>query len=292
MKKVIKYISICYCISIIIGIMIWNVPKKQSLINPYQLFLTLLLMISPSVVAFLVEKEKFSETINKFQLNFKNINWKQVLKYLLITNLLIPIFAMLYGYLLGNILEIKVFGKLITNYTQLSPEIKQTIPTILKTNYLLVILIPIMFISSLLSSISINGIFALGEEIGWRGFLEKNINSSFFKKNILIGIIWGVWHAPIILCGHNYPAHPYLGILMMVILCISLSFYFSVALKNTKSLFVIAALHGGFNAIAQTLAFTQVNYYDIFGPNGLLMVFSILTILIMDYTLNNKKIYE
>lgn len=36
------------------------------------------------------------------------------------------------------------------------------------------------FISGLLLSISVNGIIALGEEIGWRGFLEKNINLSFF----------------------------------------------------------------------------------------------------------------
>lgn len=89
---------------------------------------------------------------------------------------------MFYGYLFGNVLEIEPFGKLITSYRQLSPEILQKIPSILKIDYLLFLLVPLMFIATLMSSISINGFIALGVEIGWRGFLEKNLNFSFLKK--------------------------------------------------------------------------------------------------------------
>ena len=288
MKKVLAFISICYLISGIIGVIIWNIPKSQNTVNPIQLLFTLLLMITPALVAFKVEKRKFLVTSEKFQLNFKNINWKQTFKYLLITNLLLPVLVMFYGYLFGNVLEIEPFGKLITSYRQLSPEILQKIPSILKIDYLLFLLVPLMFIASLMSSISINGFIALGEEIGWRGFLEKNLNFSFFKKNIIIGIIWGVWHTPIIISGHNYPNHPYWGILMMVILCIAMSFYFSFALKRTQSLFVIGALHGGINAVEQTLAFIQIDYNDLFGPIGLLMFFSVLTVFLIDYTLSKK----
>lgn len=288
MKKVLAFISICYLISGIIGVIIWNIPKSQSTVNPIQLLFTLLLMITPALVAFKVEKRKFLVTSEKFQLNFKNINWKQTYKYLLITNLLLPVLVMFYGDLFGNVLEIEPFGKLITSYRQLSPEILQKIPSILKIDYLLFLLVPLMFIASLMSSISINGFIALGEEIRWRGFLEKNLNFSFFKKNIIIGIIWGVWHTPIIISGHNYPNHPYWGILMMVILCIAMSFYFSFALKRTQSLFVIGALHGGINAIEQTLAFIQIDYNDLFGPIGLLMFFSVLTVFLIDYTLSKK----
>lgn len=288
MKKILAFISICYLISGIIGVIIWNIPKSQSPVNPIQLLFTLLLMITPALVAFIVEKKKFLVTSEKFQLNFKNINWKQTIKYLLITNLLLPVLVMIYGYLLGNVLEIEPFGKLITSYRQLSPEIIQKIPSILKIDYLLFLLVPIMFIASLMSSISINGFIALGEEIGWRGFLEKNLNFSFFKKNIIIGIIWGVWHTPIIISGHNYSNHPYWGILMIVILCIAISFYFSFALKRTQSLFVIGALHGGINAVEQTLAFIQIDYNDLFGPVGLLMFFSVLTVFLIDYNLSKK----
>ena len=30
------------------------------------------------------------------------------------------------------------------------------------------------------------------------------------------GVIWGFWHAPLILNGHNYPQHPVVGVFMMV----------------------------------------------------------------------------
>lgn len=75
---------------------------------------------------------------------------------------------------------------------------------------------------------------------------------------------------------------------MMVILCIAMSFYFSFALKRTQSLFVIGALHGGVNAVEQTLAFIQIEYIDLFGPIGLLMFFSISTVFLIDYTLSKK----
>lgn len=91
MKKVLAFISICYFISGIIGVIIWNIPKSQSTVNPIQLLFTLLLMITPALIAFKVEKKKFLVTSEKFQLNFKNINWKQTYKYLLITNLLLPV---------------------------------------------------------------------------------------------------------------------------------------------------------------------------------------------------------
>ena len=34
----------------------------------------------------------------------------------------------------------------------------------------------------------------------------------FLKTSVLTGFIWGVWHAPIILQGHNYPQHPVAGV--------------------------------------------------------------------------------
>lgn len=47
-------------------------------------------------------------------------------------------------------------------------------------------------------------ITALGEEIGWRGFLTPKMAEVFeFKKSaLLIGIIWSMWHYPLILAGY------------------------------------------------------------------------------------------
>ena len=60
----------------------------------------------------------------------------------------------------------------------------------------------------------INTLFALGEELGWRGFLLPSLLPLGQWRAILMsGLIWGVWHAPAILQGHNYPSQPVLGVL-------------------------------------------------------------------------------
>ncbi len=66
-----------------------------------------------------------------------------------------------------------------------------------------------LFINSLVAGATINAIAAFEEESGWRGFLLNKLkHQSFIKTSFTIGLIWGVWHAPIILAGHNYPDHP------------------------------------------------------------------------------------
>ncbi len=40
--------------------------------------------------------------------------------------------------------------------------------------------------------------FALGEELGWRGLMVHEMRKmGFGKANVLIGLIWGIWHAPL-----------------------------------------------------------------------------------------------
>ncbi len=56
-----------------------------------------------------------------------------------------------------------------------------------------------------------------GEELGWRGFLLKQCSyMDFWKMSLVIGIIWGLWHAPIIIQGYNYPQNPVIGVFMMI----------------------------------------------------------------------------
>lgn len=47
--------------------------------------------------------------------------------------------------------------------------------------------------------------FVAGEEIGWRGFLQTPLIDAFGVVGgvIILGLIWGLWHAPVALRGHN-----------------------------------------------------------------------------------------
>lgn len=67
----------------------------------------------------------------------------------------------------------------------------------------------------------INSLFTFGEEFGWRAYLQPKLMPLGMRKTMLLmGIIWGVWHWPVIAMGHNYgleyPGAPWLGLLPMV----------------------------------------------------------------------------
>jgi len=67
----------------------------------------------------------------------------------------------------------------------------------------------------------VNGLFTFGEEFGWRAYLQPKLMPMGGRKAMLLmGLIWGVWHWPVIAMGHNYglayPGAPWLGMLAMV----------------------------------------------------------------------------
>lgn len=96
----------------------------------------------------------------------------------------------------------------------------------------------------------INIVFALGEELGWRGFLLPHLLPMGQVPAIIIsGLIWGFWHAPtILLFGYNFPQHPYLGVLLMMGGCTLLGTILSWLYLNTKSPWVCALAHGAVNS--------------------------------------------
>jgi uncharacterized protein len=101
----------------------------------------------------------------------------------------------------------------------------------------------------------LNAIPTFGEEFGWRGYLQPKLMPLGGKKAILItGVIWGVWHWPIILMGHNYGLDyfgaPFLGPLAMVWFCIILGIFFGWVTIKTNSVWPAVIGHGAINGIA------------------------------------------
>ncbi|MBP3284571.1 MAG: CPBP family intramembrane metalloprotease [Clostridia bacterium] len=101
-----------------------------------------------------------------------------------------------------------------------------------------------------------NMLFAFGEEAGWRAFLQSALAKRFsLRKSILLtGLIWGLWHAPIIAMGHNYSfnyvGYPWLGIFAMCVFCIVVGIFLSYITIKTDSVWPAALAHGALNAIA------------------------------------------
>ena len=105
--------------------------------------------------------------------------------------------------------------------------------------------------SSVIAGCTINAFFGLGEELGWRGYLLNELqNKKLLPVSLIIGIVWGLWHFPLILIGHNYPQHPVAGVGMMILLCILLTPMMIYIVIKSKSVITAAILHGTNNAIA------------------------------------------
>jgi membrane protease YdiL (CAAX protease family) len=59
-----------------------------------------------------------------------------------------------------------------------------------------------------LTGIPLSGLAAVfGEEYGWRGFLQSELAPLGWRlSSLLVGLVWGLWHIPVILSGvHTYP---------------------------------------------------------------------------------------
>ena len=156
----------------------------------------------------------------------------------------------------------------------------------------------IIVLQALFAGITINAVAAFGEELGWRGFLLRQFeNMNIWSASVLIGFIWGIWHAPIILMGHNYPNHPVIGVFMMTAWCILLSPLFLYITLKSRSVIAAAVFHGTINAIAGiTLLIVHGGNDLTMGVTGLAgfgALLVILTVLIVyDYFFSKSKIMQ
>ena len=101
------------------------------------------------------------------------------------------------------------------------------------------------------NAVTANALYALGEEIGWRGYLFSLLGFETSLKNVLIvGVLWGLWHAPAtILLGFNYSVNRYLGVLLFTLFTTALTYPHLLITKVAGSVLPAASLHGAVNAL-------------------------------------------
>lgn len=180
--------------------------------------------------------------------------------------------------LLGNVAGIAGVGRLVTSSADLMRNLaellgpqtaaqmgKEQVPEPL-------MLLAIAPVAGVVAGFTVNGVFAFGEEYGWRGWLMDELAPlGPVRANLLTGVLWGLWHAPLILMGFNYGPHRLLGIVFMCGLTTSLSFLLWRAREYTGSLLAPAILHGGFNAFQGFLVLTIAGRGPLVGvPAGVL----------------------
>ena len=123
---------------------------------------------------------------------------------------------------------------------------------------------------------AINMFPALGEEVGWRGYMMPRLKEQFGLLNgrLLGGVVWGIWHWPLMLLvgyeyGTDYLGAPLLGLVVWCVVCFALNTLLDILYEKTECIWVPAIAHGAFNAIAalpQVLVTPADAYYNVLGP--------------------------
>jgi membrane protease YdiL (CAAX protease family) len=97
---------------------------------------------------------------------------------------------------------------------------------------------------------------ALGEEIGWRGFLVPELfrNMSFTSTAIVSGVVWSLWHYPaLIYSDYNAGTSTPYALACFTVLVIAISFVFAWMRLKSGSLWTGALLHASHNLYVQAI---------------------------------------
>ena len=214
-----------------LGIDLLTLPQEELVINTS---LTAVLMFFPALgvlITRLITREGFKNTMLR-------LNLKGNVRYYLI-----GWFGPMVLTILGAVLYYAIYPSEFTLATLKTTMATQPMP-------------PAALIVVMLFSPWLNLIPCLGEEWGWRGYLLPKVAArmKFLPTVLLTGFIWGIWHAPIIVAGHNYgmgyAGYPWAGIGAMCLFCIVGGTLLSYITLKTNSCWPAVLAHGALNGTA------------------------------------------
>lgn len=137
--------------------------------------------------------------------------------------------------------------------------------------------------------ILINGFATLTEELGWRGWLYHRWRDrlGFWPLSLIVGAIWGVWHAPLIAMGYNYTGMPVLGPFLMIGFCTLISPWLFFVRERFGNVFAASFFHGTLNALAGVgllvTGFPAFPWRGVIGFSGALVMAAGLVVLYAVY---------
>lgn len=97
---------------------------------------------------------------------------------------------------------------------------------------------------------------ALGEEIGWRGFLVPELSKTmrFTGTALISGIVWACWHYPILIWGdYNSGTPSWYGLTCFTVMVIAIAVVFAWLRLKSGSLWTGAILHASHNLYVQAI---------------------------------------
>lgn len=258
-RRIASFLAITFALTWSVGLVGYFMGMKTVEHKAY-LLVAALSMLCPAVAAIIQQRLLDREPWAGLGLNIKGTHWRTVGITALVGMCMMPL-AMLVMYLLGDVAGMKAFGHVSVTSERMLLAVQelleaQGLPAAdgglgALTSIPAGLVLLIVQVVAVLSAVTVNAPFMLGEELGWRGYLwQRTAHWSGLRRVLFTGVVWGIWHAPLIIMGHNYPGFPVAGVFMMVVLCVLFALLFDWTRTRSRSVWSSMMLHGIINSSA------------------------------------------
>lgn len=259
-KRILSFLGMAYGISWgTVGVAYGLGVRDVS--HPAYVVVAALCMIGPAVAAVMQQRLLDRDSWEGLGLIVKGTNWRVLARTAFIGMCIVPVYFLM-QHLLGAVFGIVDFGQVSITTERMMTSIAETLAAVgqeggatgrfgFLENYPAGLVLIGALLAAVLSAFTFNLPFMLGEELGWRGYLyQRTSHWSGLRRIGLTGVMWGLWHAPLIAMGHNYPEFRIAGIGMMVLFCLVLSVLFDWTRSRSGSIWSACILHGIINGSA------------------------------------------
>jgi membrane protease YdiL (CAAX protease family) len=280
-----RYLTWTFAISYTVGLIFLYLAKATQVFQQspnLALLILVFYMWIPALVSIVLIKHIHGERLADYGLRFRpNRGWLGAWIYPILTGFLTVVVCLALG--IGS-WDPDFSSFIAEQAAKLSPEefarAKEQLASLsLSTVTLMVV------VQGIVAGTTINALAAFGEEMGWRGLLYTQLRPmGFWKANLLIGFIWGLWHAPIIAAGHNFPEHPIAGIFVMTLGTMAMAPLIGYVRERSGSVIAAAIYHGVFNAATGVSIMLIADAPNILrGPLGLAGIVAMAILIAVSY---------
>jgi membrane protease YdiL (CAAX protease family) len=249
-RKIAQFLMLTYLISWSAAAALWLIGVEYGSIASL-VVLAVFFMPGPAYATLIVTKVLRKEKLAEYGARLPGTSWR----WFIITAIAIPVVIVAACFAIVALVPIEALGQIDFSREGFVGRVKAIAPQAEMTAEALPIDPIFIFIlgcvQGILAGGTINAVFAFGEELGWRGLmLRETQRLGFWKSNALIGLVWGFWHAPVILMGHNYgKAHAIAGVFVMTAFTIAMAFPLAYSRVKSGNVFAPSVFHGIINAI-------------------------------------------
>ncbi len=246
-----KYLAFTFGVAYLVQIGVWLISKSEEAGNN---------LVLSSIAQFILAAMMFVPLLGVIVsgAGIKNIGWRPKFK----GNLLIILFAWFMPAILtaiGEALYFLVFPTHLDMTGEYLREIGQG--AVLDQMEAMGVTYLQQIITSVIACLTyapiINMLVAVGEETGWRGYMYPVLKGKYgrTKGYVIGGIIWGMWHWPLIMLtgyeyGTDYNGFPVLGMVVFCLCTVAIGIMCDYTYEKTNCIWYPALFHGTFNAAA------------------------------------------